>query len=387
MSVTDIQTATENRLIIGLQDAAAKYEAARLRETAQSLINLWHDMGRTPRVELEEGGGVEWLKVPDIFAELPPTDWAIPGLQIAPGRPFMIGGYGSSMKTLATQAALVALAAGRPVWEQFRVDGPLRVRHIDAEQGEKASRKRYIRIARAMGLQPEDLGDRLELTCFPKLYLTDSDAEQRFVELGKGFDVVVCDSLRALCPGVDENSSEIREHLDKLTRASEQTGTSYGLIHHTGKPVEGRDTRAAVRGSSAIFDACGAVYLFDGKGQDPRKVTQIKTPADAEGGEVEPFYLGVEDVDSDGIPRGGVRVHHMDIEEVCQSMSPAAGFEKVKGHVLSTLRQEGPQGSRNRLVARCSGTRSRLLQAIDELIEDGAIAVVGKELRVNNDHM
>jgi len=211
----------------------------------------------------------------------------------------MLAGYGSSMKTLTCQALAVAVAAGKPVWGHFPTPAPLRVRHVDAEQGLFDTRLRYQRLILAAGLHADDLGDRLELVSFPLVNLSKVDSESEWERAADGWDVLILDSLRALTPGVDENSSEVRRCLDPLTKISDKTGCAFIIIHHAkkqGKPEEGLNGAERVRGSSGIFDACGAVFFLDATASPGvRKVEQQKTPASAAGAPLDPFYLAIAD--------------------------------------------------------------------------------------------
>ncbi len=328
----------------------------------------------------------EWLTTADIFAPLPPTPWAVEGLQLAPGRPGAFVGFGSSMKSLSAQSAALSMATGQAVWGEFAVPRPLNVRHIDMEQGKFATRKRYQRLAIGQGLDWDAIDGRLQLACHPRFSLADKNAEEVLAKVSADADVVLLDSLRALLPGVDENSSEVRVYIDRLTRVSEAEGVVFILIHHSPKPSKERtDKRAFMRGSGGIYDGCGSVFLISGSGQDDRTVDHIKPPAEAEGGEVETFGLRVEDVEDDGNPRAGVRVRYLPaeaLEAVAKAKeSPTDAFNKMKSEALAFVRDSGSARSRNAIAARLTGNRTKLLQAIRELLEDGELVEAGGAIR------
>ena len=85
------------------------------------------------------------------------------------------------------------------------------------------------------------------------------ESERSWAQLFEGRRLVLIDSLRALLPpGVDENSSQVRYHLDMLARISEKEGCAIVVLHHARKsPQNGGSERLreAVRGSGALFDA------------------------------------------------------------------------------------------------------------------------------------
>jgi hypothetical protein len=260
---------------------------------------------------------VEWVGVSEILSDLEPVEWLIEGIQLAAGRPFMLAGFGGSMKTLTCQALAVAAAAGKPIWGHFPPARALHVRHVDWEQGLRDTRSRYQRLMFADNLHADDIGDRLQLVSFPPINLSKPEHEAAWRRAAEGCDILILDSLRAMTPGVDENSSDIRRCLDPLTKISSETGCAIVLIHHAkklGKQENGEErlsTAERVRGSSGIFDACGAVFFLDGRDQEPRKVEQVKTPAGAAGGSIKPFWLTVTDIpNSSGNMKAGVQLRY-----------------------------------------------------------------------------
>ena len=335
---------------------------------ADEVPSRFVDLTTAPRSE------IEWTSTEDIFAPVPPVDWAVPDLQIATGRPTLWAGFGGSMKTLSAQSMGLSLAAGLPIFGELRCPAAITVRHLDMEQGSSATRRRYQRLALGQGIDLDDLGGRLQLVSFPPLYLSTGSLEA-WRRVADGAGMVILDSLLALCPGTEENDSSIRTHVDKLTRLSEESGVVWVVLHHAGKPSEKRtDSRTKPRGSSAIYDAMGCAYLLTGSGQEPRRVQQIKTPADAEGGEVEPFYLLAEDVPSGGNPRAGVRVVYQTVEQACPEPTATAKFDALKSSILAVVRGSGGLPSRNAIVARVKGANKQdQLQAIRELLDSGEL--------------
>lgn len=240
-----------------------------------------------------------------IFAELPPTVWTCEDLGWCPGRPAMIAGYGFSGKSLAAQCAALQLAAGRSIWAVpardgyhehggFPVRAPRRVLHLDYEQGRTATLRRYQRLARGLKFSREELGGRLEVVSLATIMLNDRDAFDVFARECQGFDIVFLDAFRGAVPGCDENESTVRDHLDLLTRVSEKTGVSFVTVHHAGKSKQA-DNRMVLRGSSAIFDACGSVLTIAGSEDRsaPKDAEHVKHAAEADRPPLEPFALAI----------------------------------------------------------------------------------------------
>ena len=269
------------------------------------------------------GKGIQWISTDAIFAPLPPTPWLSKELGLCPGRPALVAAYGYSGKTIISQSAAMSFATGRELWAHFATGTPRRVRHFDYEQGQHATRKRYHRLALGMDIDPRELGGRLELAVFPNVYLNSTDAYDVYARETEGCGLVFLDALRGATPGEDENDSKMRACLDMLSRVSEKNGATFQVLHHAGKTKEGhKDPRQILRGSSAVFDACGSVLVLSGDKDEPRLVQQVKAPAEAEGTAVGQFYLRIEDVEVNGNARAGVKVTYAETLEENPGTAP-----------------------------------------------------------------
>lgn len=225
------------------------------------------------------------------------------GLVAGPGAPHLVAGYGFSGKTFAVQSMLLSLAAGLPVWGAFPIARPLRVLHVDLEQGELTQR-RYQRLSRTMGIDMRTLGDRLAVAVMPRLKI--KAGETRWIDLMVDRDVVVVDSLRAGCGG-SENDSEFRAALDMLGEISHATSCRPMAIHHAKKPSDDdTEARYSIRGSSAIYDAVDSAYIFSGARGEPVRVEHVK--ARSHGDLEADRALVFHDVAIGGDPKGGLRL-------------------------------------------------------------------------------
>lgn len=237
--------------------------------------------------------GVPLLGWPELSKPLPDVPWLCKDLSIAPGAPTLVAGFGYSGKTVSLQSLALSVATGGPAWGAFEVAGGT-VLHLDYEQGRHLTQLRYQRLALAMGVW--DLGDRLQALTLPKTFLDSAGELDRLTQLCEGKRLCIIDSLKAAFPSADENSSDVRAHLDGLTRVSEATGCTMIVIHHARKPSKDHTGMAAmaVRGSGAIFDACAGVFLW--LGEKRRPTTVIHDKARITGRTVDDFYLEVSDV-------------------------------------------------------------------------------------------
>jgi hypothetical protein len=315
------------------------------------------------------------LLVPDIFMPLPPVNWVCEPLDIAPGPPALVAGYGYSGKTLTLQDYALAVASGTPAWGRFPVRTG-RVLHLDYEQGAHLTRMRYQRLARARGIDPRELEDRLALAVMPRVYL-DADPKDEIPRIVDGFDVVIVDSFKASCPTTEENASGARIPLDKLTRLSEATGATPIVIHHARKPSQNPQggARMGIRGSGALYDACGSVLVFSAEKGEPITVQHEKAKIT---GKTHPdFRLWIEDVEVDGDPLGGLRVSVMS-DAVTGTAGPDP-FNELKARVVALVQQEGGvfHGGKNAIRARLRVRSDDVGAAIEDLCNSGTLRSVG----------
>lgn len=210
----------------------------------------------------------------DLAMPLAPVEWVCERLGLArSGRPNLLVAPAGAGKTMSAQALALAVASGGRLFGEFPCCHGS-VLHIDLDQGQRATQRRYQRLAAGLGL---DLR-ALPLECsFFGLSLTrgdqvDTKAAQRLERSVRGVDLVIIDSLRALAPGIDENASEFGAVLGVLASITNAVGTTWLVLHHSGKSETG-----AVRGSSAIRDRAGCIWQLSGGQWKHDKVSELDT--------------------------------------------------------------------------------------------------------------
>lgn len=345
--------------------AAAGYDPR--RETSSYLAEAEAAL-KVAAAPVADLGGPLVLDGPAIAGELGPLEYLVAGLGLVAGggAPHLVAGYGYSGKTLALQAMLLQLAAGRRVWGAYDATAR-RVLHVDLEQGERLSRRRYQRLAAALEIDLAKLGDALGLAVMPAGLTLAQDCAPVWHRLMAGRDIVVIDSLRAATPGQDENDSSMRDGLDMLGHVGESTGCRPIVIHHARKP-SGRpddpepDPRMVVRGSSAIFDGCDSVYVFAGRRGEPVAVAHVK--GRSHGDLVEDLALAIEDITIDGVLRAGVMVSAIGGEAVIEAREAraaalvAARVQRDAARVLDVVQHTPGIGTvALRAAAAVNGTR------------------------------
>lgn len=328
------------------------------------------------------------LSADAIFEPLPPMRYIVQAIDLCPGAPGMWAGFGYSKKTIAAQAACLQIAAGLgKVWGCFSA-APGRVLHIDYEQGNRLTRERYQRLAMPLMLGPSELADRLVLITMPRLYLDAQGAEEELARLADGFDLVLIDSLRAAAPNIEENSSDARRPLDMLSRVSERTGAAFLVIHHARKPNQAQagGAKYAIRGSGALFDACGSVLLFSGEKDQPSLVTHEK--ARASGLLTDDFEIDVADVPDGANPRAGVLVTAQGamvragvrdaVAEEQARLGRVARNERLADELRALFRREPDQGGADSICAKLGRKRDDVRTALALLVSGGEVQQVGK---------
>lgn len=217
---------------------------------------------------------IEWVPFDEILSPPPPPPWVVPGLQLGPGRVSMLYGVKGTAKSLITWSAALSAAAGLPVWGAFEVPRPMTVAIVDFEVGLATARRRVHMIAKGHGIDLRLLRGRLRLISHPRRFdlRAVDDIERSF----EGVDLAIIDTLSGATPGADENDRRIRDYIDPMSEASSRTGVTFWMTHHEGA------SHGRARGSTAIEDACGAVFRLSGTDETkPRSLRQTKVAVDA----------------------------------------------------------------------------------------------------------
>lgn len=321
----------------------------------------------------------------EIAEPLPPLAWVCRGMRIARASLTIFGGYGYSRKTLTAQDLALSVATGTSVLGVYRCERRA-VAHVDYEQGPRITRERYQRLARARGVDLRDAA--LSVVTFPRFRMSDSDARdvvRRLLDETQA-GLVIVDSLRASVSGIDENSSEIREYLDLLGQEAKARDAAAIVIHHARKPSEGKGGgKFSLRGSSAIFDACDGVFVFGGEKGQPTLVEHEKDRLIGE--ELAAFGLGSEDVEQDGDPRWGLRLVHMEGEQMQELAADEhrATKDAALGRTANEIRQYlasrggSVKSSKNELRATLGCNRDRFFGAVALLEQSGELIAEGPQ--------
>ena len=339
-------------------------------------------------IDATKGSRTEWEPCGDVYDKEEPIPWLVPDLYLGPGRPSSIQGYGYSGKTTIAMSLLLSIASGKPAFGHYPVKQGV-VGHLDYEMGQRALKRKYRRLARAMGINADVLNTNLRRCVLPKIKMSDPEFERWITDAVRRDKLTCCliDSLRAAVINVDEADSRMRTFLDILLRVSEATQCTFLVIHHEGKePTDAkskRDKRQAGRGSSAIFDACGTVLAFAlvptpddaPTGSVYTKCTMTKASGMADGGAVQPFVVSIADIANDDASdmRWAVKCTALGKESAEPAGDDTKRMRALQDRILRWLRKH-PQGSgANTIVGALPGRRASILAALDLLVESGEV--------------
>jgi hypothetical protein len=341
--------------------------------------------------ELAPGRGLHRLSAEAIFAPLPAEpEWLCKGLCIVPGRIMLVAGAPDSGKTLGVQSLGLSVATGKNIWGGFTVQRPGRVVHMNWDQPDVDTRRRYQKLARGLGLTINDLRGNLELVNKPPITFDDEAAFAELRAIAKDAAVVVIDALTGALGEVDENSPAVGRVLYRIGAISELTGCVIIIIHHASKPppsIKGRkferDPMFDVRGSGAITGAAGAVLVQRAiKKAELYGVTMARAPTGARSA-VDPFALKFEDLvdEETGHALEAVRVSYVSPEVLAEltkpkdkrSKQPAERVDVVEQaavRVLELMKREPKTGSSTLLEY--SGMRKETFNAaLERLFKTG----------------
>lgn len=350
---------------------------------ADSIFENVFEFAEKQQSEKRMKAAAEWnlLGISELSEPLPPVPWLCEGLGLAPGAATLVAGYGYSRKTMAMQSLGLSVALGKAAWGVHAVRKG-RVVHLDYEQGRRLTQERYQRLARGMGFDLRDLPEgSLQVASMPRVYLQTQEAIDALLPIVDGAAFVLIDSLRAAFPKADENSSDVRSYLDALNHLSERTGAANTVIHHARKPSaqQGGTATHAIRGSSALFDACQSVYVFEGEKDTPTRVHHQKDRI--RGATCDLFGLTSVDIPGPGGEREGLLVKHLEAEQLerweatAEERKSDGVFVKVSRLVREQMVKSGGRfaGGVNLLRELCGVKKDALNLTLAKMIANGEL--------------
>lgn len=185
------------------------------------------------------------FRVEDLRAVLgdaapPDADYVIGGFVERASHVLLCGRGGKGKTMIVNQLCSgafdlgISVKASRIVW-------------LDGEMGHLGTRRRYWRT----GLQQYIRPGCVEYVNIAGFHIAIPQHYEQLTALLEGADLVVIDSLRKICGGMDENASgDMSGVVQALTNLAHDLGPAILTIHH-----QGGDPHKWFRGSTAILDA------------------------------------------------------------------------------------------------------------------------------------
>jgi AAA domain-containing protein len=189
----------------------------------------------------------------------------------------MICALGSSHKSWLLVDMALAVAKGRPWLGAFTTGEPKRVLYLDYENNEDETARRIL------GLEPEPV-ETFHMSVMPDLFLTDPKFLPEIENLARQYDFIAIDSLSGGSEDVNENDTKFAQCLRQMKRAGAKTGCGFVVLHHSRKPMRGRDgeeieetnKKSKPRGTNAIFNALDSLLDVDNISDSQSHITHAK---------------------------------------------------------------------------------------------------------------
>jgi hypothetical protein len=227
-------------------------------------------------VRVREETPAKSLSISDLMAmDFPETQEIISEGILPAGGGLILAGEGGVGKSLIILEWVVRLAVG---WQILDLNVPS-ARTVQIFQSENPLqqvkfRLNKIRLGLGLGRLPEfflnEPSNRFNLS-----HRGDIDRMRAIIEQNQA-DVFVIDPLSSFHTLNENDNIQIRAQvLDNVTEISRRTGAAAIVVHHFGKPVDGRSNRYRTRGASSIQDWADTLISITDRKHEHKTLRQI----------------------------------------------------------------------------------------------------------------
>ncbi len=367
--------------LVGVAKSCRVIEPPAPHKDATEFVDAGGDLAELLTTRPAHSFKIQWA--PALAEPLPPVEWLCEGYSIPRKSYCLVAGESYSGKSLWITDLAMAIAAGKDAVGLHNAKRG-KVLWLDYDgQGERITRTRLQRMARARGYELADLGDHFGYIWLPQARLDDPDAVEKFSALLDGVSFVVIDSWRGACPKTDEKDrGKVQVVGESMLRIIERTGCTPMMVDHTTKPPrerQGGEQRSAmhdIHGSTAKAELAQWVVMFQKVEGKPVKVIHSKERAAAK--TMAPFWLNYEDIPRGGDPRWGLQVTHLEREQLTESAP--GDYEEKKEAVIRAFKRRRKPMSANDVCGMVTGRKVTLLLILKDLLEDGRLRETGEGL-------
>lgn len=315
----------------------------------------------------------------DLAKPLAPVDWLCEGYSLARESYCVLAGESYGGKSLWAADLALAVASGKKAVSLFDAkQGAVRWFDYDG-QGARITSDRLQRMAHARGFELGDLGRAFGYSWLPTLKLDAEGALDAFARALDGVAFAVIDSWRGACPNTEEKDRGAVQRVgETLMRIIEKSKATLMLLDHTIKPprdssTSDRSEMHDIHGSSAKVELAQWVAVFQKVKDRPVKVLHRKERLAAR--TMAPFGLRYDDIASEKDPRWGLRVVHLDEEQMTQAVDDAViakerrETDRASKAILETLHRFAGvfRGGTEPFRAECRVGTAPFTRALNEL--------------------
>lgn len=179
----------------------------------------------------------------------------------------IVGGISKIGKSILVSNMAVQMATAKP-FLQFNIPKPKKVIYLQAEISEQSMQNRLRKMLDSIDYDIEP--DMLFIVNRKNIKLN-NPKDLRMVEnliKSKSADVLIIDPLYKFHSGDENKVNDMTRFFDRIDWLVAQNNISIVLVHHFGKPQEGRDGATQFRGSSAIVDYGDSYLMLRRKSRD-----------------------------------------------------------------------------------------------------------------------
>jgi hypothetical protein len=322
---------------------------------------------KTAKVPIVRPLPFETLRGVEIWRPRPPIRYIVDGF-LPVGSLGMLCALGSSHKSWLLADMALAVARGRPWLWEFPTGAPKRVLYMDYENNEDETARRII------GLEQQPI-EGLQLAVMPDLFLTNHKFLPEIENIARQFDFVAIDSLSGGSEDMDENSAKFAQCLKRMKRAGAKTGCGFVVLHHSRKPLRGRDgeeiedanKKSKPRGTNAIYNALDSLLDIDNVDDTQSRLTHTKQRGPRK---LAPFTICIE-----GVAPAPTRIFVPNEQEIAKAKEDKR-IKEVFAKFKRTLKGDAMSGSA--LIAAAGGRKQDRLGDLHELVKLGWLSFDGK---------